>query len=598
MQLRKIVTDQNRIIDQYGEDCFFVIRFLMVSLELLLPLGLVAIPVLIPVYCTASSPPRASGLDQLGISSIQTSQNIQCWIITLVVFISNLHICRILFNEVKTVVRIRQNHLHRLMQAPWTTTILVTGIPSEKRNEEALAADFSVYNGGPNSIYLLNTTRFHANDAGLTDMGSLKGKPRGPQDHDSRNRFQAIKEIISRAKETYLPSRWARSLRGKANRSRNTALLQFSSVFTAHLMLQSQVSTDPFAMKAYLLDDAKILDRLHDGQDICPKPFKDLVIRVLLNGLSVFWAIPISLTGLLSQLVYLEPISSQLTKLSEGQMAAIQGLLPQIALALLMCGFPIIMQWIIKHTTTFQLSVRELLIQKHYFFFLYVQVFLVVSLSSSVTTMIPDIVENVQSVSTILADNLPKASNYFYSYLLLQAVTQCVMVFFQLPDSLLFYLRPHSGIARTRTIQWSLLYPVLTNLLCICISADHCRCVGFTDRSIGIIFTIISPLILAVGVIVFGAFLIAYSYQAIYVVRTGVETAGLLYWQALQHLFIAIYTMDVFVIGLFVLRGATGPTVVTSVVLILVGLLQRYILVTYRKLVMYVSALNFKAQHK
>lgn len=82
--------------------------------------------------------------------------------------------------------------------------------------------------------------------------------------------------------------------------------------------------------------------------------------------------------------------------------------------------------------------------------------------------MIPDILGDVQSVPSLLARNLPKACNYFYSYLLLQTVTQCVMVLFQLPESLWTCLTRGKKNTFPKMVQWSLTYSVFTNLACIC----------------------------------------------------------------------------------------------------------------------------------
>lgn len=115
---------------------------------------------------------------------------------------------------------------------------------------------------------------------------------------------------------------------------------------------------------------------------------------------------------------------------------------------------------------------------------------------------------------------------------------------------------------------------------------------GPADYCAGIIYAIISPPILVVGVAVFALLWLVYAYQAVYVLDTDVETAGLLYWQSLNHLFLGVYTMNLFLVGLFVLRGAIGPTAVTFALTIGVTFVQRYIRRTFHRLVKYSSASN------
>lgn len=60
-------------------------------------------------------------------------------------------------------------------------------------------------------------------------------------------------------------------------------------------------------------------------------------------------------------------------------------------------------------------------VQRLYFTFLFIQVFLVASLSSSITTVLAGLRSSAKSVPLVLAQNLPKASNYFFSYFILKA---------------------------------------------------------------------------------------------------------------------------------------------------------------------------------
>ena len=119
----------------------------------------------------------------------------------------------------------------------------------------------------------------------------------------------------------------------------------------------------------------------------------------------------------------------------------------------------------------------ELSVQSYYFAFLFVQVFLVVSLSAGFTTVIKELRSNVTSVPVALAKNLPKASNYFFSYMLLQGLSVSAGALLQvgsLVNWLVFapLLVNKAGEKRTRQmelprIQWGTFFPVYTNLACI-----------------------------------------------------------------------------------------------------------------------------------
>lgn len=65
----------------------------------------------------------------------------------------------------------------------------------------------------------------------------------------------------------------------------------------------------------------------------------------------------------------------------------------------------------------------ELTTQNFYFAFQVVQVFLVVTLASSATSVATRIIQQPASAPSLLANNLPKASNFYISYIVLQGLT-------------------------------------------------------------------------------------------------------------------------------------------------------------------------------
>ena len=111
-----------------------------------------------------------------------------------------------------------------------------------------------------------------------------------------------------------------------------------------------------------------------------------------------------------------------------------------------------------------------------------------------------------------------------------------------------------------------------------------------TQEYLGIIYSIISPLIALIGTMVFGILLITHAYQSIYILEANEDTAGLLYWEALNQLFVGVYTMDLFLIGLFILRNVLGPMIVAIILLAGSALVQNYVRTKLHPLIKFVSA--------
>jgi hypothetical protein len=131
-----------------------------------------------------------------------------------------------------------------------------------------------------------------------------------------------------------------------------------------------------------------------------------------------------------------------------------------------------------------------------------IQVFLVVSIASSSTAVVTQIIANPTNIAPLLAGNLPKSSNFFFSYLLLQGLSVSAGTLLQIIALILYYIfsklldgTPRKKWKRFNTLPglgWGTTYPIFTNLavigmyvfefadrridLCHHLSVDHVVC--------------------------------------------------------------------------------------------------------------------------
>ena len=76
---------------------------------------------------------------------------------------------------------------------------------------------------------------------------------------------------------------------------------------------------------------------------------------------------------------------------------------------------------------------------------------------------------------------------------------------------------------------------------------------------VGIIYSIVSPLILIFNIITFSLFWFVYRYNTLYVTRFTLDTGGLLYPNAINCTFVGIYVLQIALIGLFfIVRDEKG----------------------------------------
>ncbi len=118
----------------------------------------------------------------------------------------------------------------------------------------------------------------------------------------------------------------------------------------------------------------------------------------------------------------------------------------------------------------------ELFVQSSYFVFQVVQVFLITTLTSAATAAITSIIKDPLSSRDLLSQNLPKASNFYISYFILQGLALSATRIVHLASIFRHQIMSHSGgnprlisarYHRLRKIHWGAVYPVFTNMAVI-----------------------------------------------------------------------------------------------------------------------------------
>ncbi|KAL4892058.1 DUF221 domain protein [Aspergillus ambiguus] len=294
-----------------------------------------------------------------------------------------------------------------------------------------------------------------------------------------------------------------------------------------------------------------------------------IVRKFLVKGgiaaLVIFWSIPSALVGTISNITYLSkmiPFLGWIEDLPETIKGVIAGLLPSAALVLLMSLVPIICRFCARRAGVPSTSRVELFTQSAHFCFQVVQVFLVTTLTSAASAATAQIIKDPLSTKDLLAKNLPKATNFYISYFLLQGLMMSSLALVQVAGALVFKFittfldhSPRHLYERWSAlsgISWGNVFPVFTNMGVIALT-----------------YSCIAPLILGFAFV--GLYLVyqAYRYNFLFVYEMRLDTKGLVYPRALQHLLTGIYLADVCMIGLFAIKGAPGPLVIMALFTIL-----------------------------
>lgn len=210
-----------------------------------------------------------------------------------------------------------------------------------------------------------------------------------------------------------------------------SAFIQFNSQKAAHLACQSVAGTLPQQMTGRTVEISPAdINWSNLGLSWRARYLRFIgfilifIILVLIFGLISFF------TGILSRASTLAGSTSWLHwigSLPKWLLSFVQGTVPPVIQVILLSGpLPIILRALTNHTegaTTGSQGERSL--QLWYFIFLFFELFIIPTISSGLTSVVQDIVHNPfgASIPQILATNLPTAANYYFSFLIVQALS-------------------------------------------------------------------------------------------------------------------------------------------------------------------------------
>ncbi|TQN64708.1 protein RSN1 [Colletotrichum shisoi] len=293
------------------------------------------------------------------------------------------------------------------------------------------------------------------------------------------------------------------------------------------------------------------------------KVVRRYAVIAFIAALIIFWAIPVTIVGIISQVSYLEKVSflTWLQKIPDVIMGVVSGLLPSVALAVLMSLVPVIMRLCAKLSGEPSDSRVELFTQNAYYWFQLIQVFLITTISGSAIATIQAIAENPGSIFGTLSTALPKSYSFYISYFIVQGITLAVGVLTQVVAFAIFVavLKFLTNTPRALYQKWSTL---------AAISWGSVLPVYTTIAVISITYAIIAPLMLFFSTLGMGLFYLSYRYNILFVTDTRIDTRGLLYPRALKQLFAGVYLAEICLIGLFAVSVAIGPLVLMIIFLI------------------------------
>ncbi|KAM0714549.1 hypothetical protein Q7P37_009845 [Cladosporium fusiforme] len=621
-------TPDEHIIDRCGLDAYLFLRYIRMMLRIFLPVTLVALPVLVPTNYLSGELGTITSLNEFSISNVAPKYTAcRMWAHWTLGTLVAGWVCYVIHDETLLYVRKRQDCLHSCTSTPKVSanTILVGNIPKDLLVDEKLKKIFGVLPGGVKDIRINTTVEGLCSKLSTREdvVGNLEVaetrlialcvsrsmRPSSGADGKAETYKQLGSAISSAKKERrfvflcfpdagFLFCLWEVAMLqedAKACAPTGSAFVQFNRRVAAHLACQSVIHGAAHRMTPRMLDvDPEDVVWANLALDWRQRWVRACIGLAISASVIVLYAAPVALTSLLGNLDMLASRVDWLSWLLEWPdvvKSFVQGVLPPALLQLLLLLVPVIYRGLVHFQGAPTGTAREVRVQNWHFVFLFVQVFLVVSISGGLINFLSGAADNPKSVPAELARSLPRAANYFMSYVLIKALTGSAGALLQPYTLLVHAVSPIVDISprqiwqrqeKLSRVEWARLFPPLTNIAVI-----------------GIAFSVIAPLVVAFVSFAFTLYWLVHRYNVLYVYQYESDSGGRFFVAAINQLFAGLYVMEICLTGVFLL--ATGPDdnsfcipqgLAMVAVLALTVAYQSFLNRTYRSLMLYLPLME------
>ncbi|KAG0180534.1 hypothetical protein DFQ28_001133 [Apophysomyces sp. BC1034] len=579
-----------------GLDRFMVLKFLRMGIFVFSIFGVFALPILIPINVINQR--NSPGLNMLTMGNVLDSN--RTWAHLVLSVLLSVGVIWYTFHETRKYVVLR----HRYILSPEFTssvmprTLYVPSVPKDVNNVDDLMRIFGKFPGGVRRIWLnrnlkdlpdiveerqknvqnletavtkaiLASYKHYAKEdkqnveAGGETRRTIPeklrpthrvsplpiGLPLIGRKVDSINYYQseikAQNEKITTLQESIntLPQL-------------NSVFIEFNRQVAAHMAAQTLIHHTELKMAPRTIHIAPH-DVIWENMNIRSKErlLRRMASLAITSAIIIFWAIPDALSQQF-------PFLSEVQKLGPTAVGIIQGILPAVALAILISLVPIVFAALSTREGIPQKSFVELSVLHKYFFFLFIDVVLVSTIAGGIFQTLSAIKNNPTSIINTLAEKLPQASTFFITFVMLQAINGSGQAMLQLVPFILSYLFPFLATTPRDIYGQKSVCPNV-NLGTLIPS----QTVIFV---LGLEYSTIAPLIVPFVLLFFCLHYFVYLYQFLYVYERDFETGGRAFPRAIRHVYIGLFTWQLTMIGLFAIRGDTalGQMVIMIVTLV------------------------------
>lgn len=626
---------QDQLIERTGIDGFFFLRYLRTVMVIFFVGMCITFPILFPVNATGGG--GQSGLDVLSITNIADKD--RYWAQLLVEWVFLAFFGYWIDRELRFFIKTRQDYVTSPYYADneFARSILVQSIPQKYLSEDSIK---QIYGPNIETVYINRnfnqlsknvtkrdkiTKKLEASENALIRKCNKIARKKGIKEKsvnekdpekanseiwslyiaDKKRPHHRLKPLIGKKVDTI---DWSRSELAKLNvqiKEKQESHEEHEPICSVFITYTSQKAAN-YAASRKIPEAGRIWFNME--RTLGPRPSEVLwsslnfshsarlskfwVANLTITAMVIFWAIPVALVGVISNINYLTnklPWLDWINNIPPVLLGLITGMLPTVMLAVLMMLVPPFLRAVARHSGEPTVTKRELRVQNYYFAFQIIQVFLVTTLASAATSSVTEVIDDPSSAQHLLATDLPKASNFYITYFILFGLSAAGGALAKVVSVVLFVLlsklldnTPRKKWTRLNVVGgvgWGIVFPVYTNLACI-----------------ALVYSIIAPLVMLFAFCAFGLLYMAFAYNFLYCNdNKGIDTTGLIYQRALWQTFTGIYLLEVCLLGIFGIKAATPQIVLEAITIGVTALFQIYLQHKYQNRILFLDTKGYNS---
>ncbi|KAF7334111.1 DUF221-domain-containing protein [Mycena venus] len=565
------------IIHMNGLDAYMVLRFLKMLIWIFLVFTIATFLVIIPVDVVGIPPSGQDLLQRLTWTNIPSDNKHRhrFWAHILVIYLLTFYVLFMIHHEMIHFLDIRHGFLisKSYSQLSRSRTVLITDVPEELRNEHELRLFTSFIPGGIDRVWIHRETKNMSrmverresicNKLETAEVKVLKLATRAWRTEERKQRNRDVEQggSLVNLPAVSLQDVLQELVPEVARPTHRTGFLG---------LLGKKVDTILWCTGEISRLNRDLVAARHWGAcscSMCQLPsetaHKDIVWKNLNRG------------GLRSTARRLHRDSQQHSyDMSECTLASlglhspipglVEGVLPPLLLATLFSMLPMMLRGLAWYECIPKHSLVSISVYRRFFLFLLVHGFLIVMISSSLTELIQDIIDQPTQTVQKIAQMLPSASVFFLTYMLTQGLAGAGAAMAQFYPLIIHFIHKWLLLRTPRqAFGVSFLMP----------SADFALILPRLSllATIGFAYSVLNPVVDLFALLSYSMFYLAFKLllTQVYDQRAEDETGGMYFPMAISNLFIGLYIAQICLASLFFLKAS-----VSSVSFIAMGLLM------------------------